>query len=264
VHPIERLRFVARASHVPHEVLAQEAAVALADFVGNDASLLIACQRILARQPTSAVMVWLVAHILGAPNQRKALWEAVETLESDPTSVQLADTLPDGATVAVAGWSDVVADVVRKRGDLGLVVVDIDGSADHFVDRLVDTGQRAFSVTPEGVGQAMSECTLLLCELVALGPEQVLATQGTLPAATVAQHWDIPVWAVASTGVALPGRMYEGLIRRWHESDRSPLWERPVEEFTADVVSSVVSPTGLVSLSEAIARSQCPIVPELF
>lgn len=249
---------------MPTDVLAQETAMALADFVGDDASLLIACKSILARQPTSAVMVWLVAHVLGAPNQRQALWHAVEALEADSTADQLGDAFPDDATVCIAGRSHTLTEALRTRGDVGIVVIDTDGSADHLVDRLVDAGHRAFSVPPEAVGQAMAECTLLAVELLALGPERAIAAQGTLAAASVARHWDLPVWGIAPIGSVLPAKMYNGLTRRWHENEQSPLWLRPVEEVSTSLISSAVGAAGLVSLDQAQANSQCPIVAELF
>ena len=238
--------------------------MALADFVGDDASLLIACQRILARQPTSGVMVWLIAHLLGAPNQRKALWDAVESLEEDSTPAALGYALPDGATVCVAGWSDALLDSLRRRGDVSVIVADIDGSGDLLVDRLIDGDHEAFCVDTEAVGQAMARCDVLVVELSALGPEMAIATQGTLGVAAVAGHWNVPVWGIARAGVTLPARMYQGLTRRWHENDPSALWHREAEEFAVTLLDRVVTRAGEVTPDQAQADSQCPLVPELY
>lgn len=255
---------MARSTHVPGDVLARETAMALADFVGDDASLLIASQRILARQPTSGVMTWLIAHILGAPNQRRALWEAVEELEADQTASRLAHELPEGATVCVPGWCESVVDALRTRGDISVVAIDTDGAADHLVDRLIDLGNHACSAAPETIGQAMGDCSVLVIELLALGSEMALSAQGALGAAAVARHWDIPVWAIAPTGSVLPSRMYDGLTRRWHENEHAPLWEREAEEIPVGLIDVFVGPEGAMSLAEALATSRCPVVPELF
>ena len=53
MHPIERLRYVARASGAPQGVLVQETATALASFGSDPQGLVTACRRIVWRQPTS-------------------------------------------------------------------------------------------------------------------------------------------------------------------------------------------------------------------
>lgn len=264
VHPIERLRYVARATHVPADVLARETAMALADFVGDDAGLLIACRRILDRQPASGALVWLAAHVLGAPNQRKALWDAVELLEEDQTPAALAYELPDDATVATVRWSDSISALARKRGDLGFVVVDTDGNAEYQIDRFVDDGQNIVTVDPESMAQGLFEATHLLVTFDALGPVQGLAPMGTFPAAAVAGQIDMPVWGVASMGVALGERMYGGLARRWNEHSGDPRYLRELEEIPVSLIDQVVTTTGLVAPARAVQAGGCPIVAELF
>jgi len=264
VHPIERLRYVARATHVPADVLARETAMALADFVGDDAALLIACKRILSRQPTSAPLVWLTAHALAAPNQRRALWEAVEQLEEDQTQAALAYSLPDDATVAVVGWSDSLGTLARRRGDIGFIAVDTDGSVEYQIDRYADEDQRITVVDAESTAQALFDATHLLVPFDALGEEQGLAAIGTFAAAAVARHIDVPVWGIASLGVGLGGRMYDGLTRRWHEHATEPLTLREREEVPTVLIDQVITPTGLTASAGAARAGGCPIVPELF
>lgn len=264
MHPIERLRYVARATHVPPQYLVRETAMALSDFVGDDAVLLISCKRILDRQPSAAPLVWLIAHALGSPNPGQALWQAAEQVEEDRTPAAIAYELPDDATVAVIGWGEWLTDVLRSRGDIGVVAVDIDGSAEYEMEDALDADQKGLVIDPSGVGQALAEATHVLLSLDALGSESCVARQGALAMAATARHRGLPVWGVAPTGVALPARMYTGLTRRWHESDQSPLWERPVEEIDTALLDLVATHKGLVSADEALRTSGCPIVPELF
>lgn len=238
--------------------------MALADFVGDDAALLIACKRILDRQPRSAPLVWLVAHALGAPNQRQALWQAVEALEDDRTTSAAAAELPSEATVATLTWNSAVSELARVRGDLSFIVVDVDGNAEYQIDRYVDPSQSVVCIDAEGTAQALFDATHLLVPLDALGPESGLAPLGSFAAAAVARHLELPVWGVAPTGVALPERMYSGLARRWHERETEPLWLRDVEEVPVSLMNHVVTTGGVRPVSDAIAASGCPIVPELF
>ncbi len=238
--------------------------MALVDFVGDDAAMLIACRRILDRQPTSGPLVWLAAHALGAPNQRKALWDAVDALENDTTLAALAYVLPDAAVIAAVGWTDTLSHLLRKRGDIGLVVIDTDGNAEYQVDRFADDSQDIIVIDAEAAAQGIFDATHLLIELDALGPATGLAALGTYPAAAVARHLERPIWAVAGTGVALGERMYDGLTRRWNERDRDPRHRRRREEVPTSLIDQVVTPAGLVTSEQAVHAGGCPIVPELF
>ena len=53
MHPIERLRMVARAAGEGPALVAQEAAGALVAFGDDPAGLVTACRRLVDRQPTS-------------------------------------------------------------------------------------------------------------------------------------------------------------------------------------------------------------------
>ena len=66
MHPIERLRMVARAAGEGPALLAQEAAGALAAFAGDPAGLVTACRRLVDRQPTSGPIWWLSARVLAS------------------------------------------------------------------------------------------------------------------------------------------------------------------------------------------------------
>lgn len=264
MHPIERLRYVARATHVPGDVLARETAMALADFVGDDAGMLIACSRILDRQPSSGPLVWLAAHALGAPNQRKALWDSVAALEDDSTMAAMAYSLPDDAVVAAVGWTDALSLLARKRGDLGFVIIDTDGNAEYQIDRFADDGQDITTIDAEAMAQGVFDATHLLVGLDALGTESCLAPLGSFPAAAVARHLDVPVWGIASIGVALGDRMYSGLTRRWNEQSREPRHLRMREEVPTSLLDQVITTAGLVTSDQAVQAGGCPIVPELF
>jgi len=238
--------------------------MALADFVGDDAGLLIACRRILDRQASSGPLVWLVAHILGSPNQRKALWDAVELLEEDQTYAALAYSLPDDATVAAVGWTDAISTLARKRGDLGFVIVDTDGSAEYEIDRWVDDGAQITTVDAEATAQGLFDATHLLVHFDALGPKHGLGPLGSFGAAAVARHLNMPVWGLASTGVALGERMYAGLTGRWNAKAREPRYLRTQEEIPVVLIDQVATTAGLMDTERAVAAGGCPIVPELF
>jgi len=238
--------------------------MALVAFADDEAGLLIACRRILDRQPAIGPLVWLAAHALGAPNPRSALWEAVDALESDATDAALAYSIPDDAVVATVGWVDSLSSLARRRGDLRFVVVDPDGSAEYQAERLADSGTDVMIIDPEATAQGLFDVTHLIVHLDALGADHGIAPLGSFAAAAVARHLDVAVWGVASLGVSLTDRMYAGLVRRWNEQAGEPRHLRPIEEVPTVLLDQVVTTAGLVTADQAVRSSGCPIVPELY
>lgn len=149
MHPIERLRFVARAEGVPGEVLAIEATAALMTFAEDPAALVAASRRVLARQVSCGPLWWACARLLTAGRVRDAGAETIALLEGDTTQVALSwalDPDPDDDPSAER--------VVEARavGDGG-AIVDASGLADLEVGR--DDRRSTWLVT--GVGTHLSD-----------------------------------------------------------------------------------------------------------
>src|SRR5262245_41181947 len=86
VHPIERLRYVARSSGAPMAVLVRETAGALGGLGFDPAGLVTACRRVLDRHPTAGPLWWLAARVLtsvGDPDEEG--WRCAEELDDDTT-----------------------------------------------------------------------------------------------------------------------------------------------------------------------------------
>ena len=118
MHPIERLRMVARAAGEGPALVAQEAAGALVAFGDDPAGLVTACRRLVDRQPTSGPIWWLAARVLTSTDPTTEAWRAVEQLQDDPTAERVAAALPDGAVVTVVGLGEHTADALVRRGDV--------------------------------------------------------------------------------------------------------------------------------------------------
>ena len=132
MHPIERLRYVARAGWAAPAVLAAEAAWALGDLaLHEESAVLPACRRLLDRHPGCGPLWWVAARILTAGDAAQEAERCADALESDRTSDLLAEDL-GGRRRAVrrGGIGDVVsADVVIVEVDAmgpGGVVLDGD------------------------------------------------------------------------------------------------------------------------------------------
>lgn len=249
---------------MPARHLVQETAYALADFVNDDASLLIACRRVLDRQPAAGPLVWLAAHALGAPDASKALWSAAEEIDADKTAAALAYALDDDPTIMTMGWSETFDEVLRLRGDVGAIVVDVGGDLEYQLAARQETDASLTVVDASGAAQAVASCSHVLVEVDALGPHAAVARQGALGVCATARLRFKPVWAIAPTGTTLADKMFGGLTRRWHEAQTRPLWERALEEIETELFDQVCTNGGLTDVAGAVRASGCPIVPELF
>ena len=261
MHPIERLRYVARASGAPQNVLVQETATALSSFGSDPQALVTACRRIVWRQPSSGPLVWFCARVLTAGDASGEIWEAAGAMQADTTAAELAHALPDGATVTVLGWPDEIGEALPRRGDVEVLAVDSQGEASGFVSRLWRCDVEAADVAQAGLGAAVASSSVLLLESPAIGPDEFLAVSGSRAAAAVARHAGVPVWLVAGVGRMLPARMWQGLRSRVEPDEP---WDADDEIVPLDLVDHVVGPRGVETVAEALQRVDCPVAPELF
>jgi hypothetical protein len=136
VHPIEQLRWVARAEWAPAPEVAAEAAWSLGALARSEPwALLPACRRLLERRPSCAALWWVAAEVLGAPDPAAAAERCATLLEEDPSRAQLGVALAEdqravarGATVEELARAELVVVPVEALGPEGFLV-DADGAA---------------------------------------------------------------------------------------------------------------------------------------
>lgn len=264
MHPIEHLRHVARASGADPSLVAREAVTALAEMARMEpAGLVPACRRLVDRHLTSGPVWWLSARLLSADDVPSAARAASRELNSDETDEHLAAALPDSCTALLIGWPEMAASALRVRGDVETLIVDAGGEGGPLVRWLRDRGGDAALVPESGIGPATGVVDLVLVEAFAGGPGGVLAMPGSMAAAAVAAHREVPVWAVAGVGRILPGRLWDAMLARLDASGSEP-WDRDAELVEADLITAVAGPDGLADTESGLAVSTCPAAPELF
>ncbi len=261
MHPVERLRYVARATGYPQQVIVAETARALASCVDDPQGLVTACRRMVQRQPGSAPLVWLCARVLCAGDPRAEIRAVLEELEDDRTALELAHALPDEATVVVLGWPELIGAALPRRGDVEVLVVDVLQEGGGLVMQLVDADVDAVDVPLAGLGAAVADADLVLLEASVLAPTECLAIAGSLAAASVARVAEVPVWAVAGVGHLLPQRMWEPVRDRIIPDEP---WDADDEIVPLTLIDRVVGPTGPLPVSDALRRTDCPVATELF
>jgi len=262
VHPIERLRFVARSQGAPPSLLVEEAATALGAFRDDPAGLVAACRRIIDRHLACGPLWWLCARILCAPDPMAEARDAVRSLADDATSRRLAEVLPEDARVVVVGDGEVTLSALARRGDVRPMVVDVDGAAHEVARFLERLDVVATPVPARSVGSAVVGSDVVLVEALAAGPDAVLVPSGSRAAAAVARPAGVPVWLAVGTGRLMPARMWDALLDRWSASVE-PL-DAAEEEMALGLVDQVAGPGGLEGPEAAVLRTDCPVAPELF
>lgn len=264
MHPIEHLRYIARATGADPALVAAEAADALVEMARvQPAGLVPACRRLIERHVSAGPVWWLSARMLREEDPVRAGRDAAEQLRCDPTADVLADALPDSATAVVVGWPDLTVDALRRRGDVEVLVVDWESDGEHLVRRLRDRDQVASLIPPSGAGPAAMVADVVIVEACAAGPAGILATPGSMAVAAVAAHRQVPVWAVVGVGRLLPGPLWDAVLSRLDESGIEP-WDRAVEVVPAELITQVVASEGVSEPAEGLLRPTCPAAPELF
>ncbi|MDZ7675715.1 MAG: hypothetical protein U5K30_11690 [Acidimicrobiales bacterium] len=261
MHPIERLRYVARAGGADHGALAEEAARALAGFAEDPSGLVTACRRIVDRHPTSGPMWWLASKVLATNDPRAEAVRCVTTLQDDRTAPALAYELPDDITVMTIGWPEQVGEALVRRGDIRSLIVDVLGEGAGLVRRLEMADSSTDEVAPANIGGAVRWSNIVALEASAVGPDGFVSVSGAYAAAAVAAHTDAEVWLVAGEGRLLPERLWASLVDRLDQSAEP--WELDEEVVPLSLVDHVVGPKGRESVEAMLRRTDAPVVPEL-
>ena len=262
MHPIERLRFVARAHGAPQELLVSETAQALGSFAGDPSALVTACRRVVSRNITSGSMWWLCSRMLCALEPAAEARRALAEIEGDRTGETLAGLLPHDARVCVIGWSVQLAEACARRGDCSVLVVDVLGEGQSFARYLESQGVDAVALPMSGLASAIQHSDVLVLETQVGSTQGMLMKAASLAAAAVAQQVGVPVFACTGVGRLVPVRIWEVIIGRW-DGDSEP-WHRDEEIIPLSLLSQLVSATGVETTDRLVHLVDCPIAPELF
>lgn len=265
VHPIERLRYVARSSGADQRVLVRETAGALCGLRLDPSGIVTACRRIVERHPTSGPLWWLWSRLLTAADPFELAWQLADEIESDPIATRLTRDLPDEVVACVVGWPDLVAEALMRRGDVGVLAVDTDGYGGSLARQLRRCDVDVSEVEAGGAGAAAASADIVLIEALACTPAEALCARGSRAVASTAFCAQVPVWLVVGRGRRLPEPTWLSVLERL--ADRGPAWEQDVEPLPLGVVSHVCGPDGVeVASPEVLARllaPECPDAPEL-
>ena len=260
MHPIEQLRYVARATGADAGLLVQEAAGALRVFGSEPAGLLTACRRLLSRQPTVGPLWWLSSRMVCSPDPWAESRTSSEVLASDRTPRELAAAIPDGAVILIVGWPDQAVTALPRRGDVTVLIVDVEGQGTPVARRLSRADVDCELIDPSQLAGALDEADLVVLEAAATGDAAALVGVGSVPAAATARAVGVPVWLVSGVGRRLPEPYWQAIVERIQPT--GPRWLADAEVLGLGLVDRFVTPEGVVDVTERPAPD-CPFAPEL-
>ena len=221
MHPIERLRWIARAEDEPAASLGSEAAWTLAELAEQEPNaLLTACRRLLDRHPACGPLWWVSARLATAADPleegRRAAAELCSDSTSDRIGRQLRDLVhgerrprahePDRAVAA--GARSLQALPAPPRGEPP------GRSRRSMRDLSVVVSSEVTGWSSDEADDALEGAAVLLVEVLAAGRHAVLVSRGTAAVVQSARAAGVPAWAVIGVGRALPERLFEAARER--------------------------------------------------
>jgi hypothetical protein len=261
VHPIEHLRYVARARGADPASLVRETAHAVSSMRFDPSGLVVACRRVVERHPECGPLWWLCAHLLAAQEPFQLAWQLADAIDDDSTADALAAAIPDDAVVLTVGWTDIGARALTRRGDVTVLVTESRHNGSSMVQRLERYDVPCELVPAEAIGRAVPAADVVLVEAYATSSDRVVATIGSAAVAAVAATCGVPVWLVAGVGRRLPRELVVAIEARVASTDDP--WELDTDVLSTGCITHVVGVHGLAPAGPEALAAECPMVPEL-
>jgi len=264
VHPIEHLRYVARAQGADPASLVEETAHALGSLHFDPSGLVVACRRIVERHPFTGALWWLCANVSTSAEPFEAVWELADQIRNDPTGAELGAVLPDDALVATIGDPDAIGDGLIRRGDIRVLALDAGHTATSFVRRLERYDVDVDPVDAGVAGVVARHADVVLVEAMAVDPERAVVPVGSSTIAAAARSWGTEVWLVAGVGRRLPAGFVDAMVAKVEAlgEDIDP-WDVDVEVLPTSMFTHVVGPHGKVPMGPPAIVAECPMAHEL-
>ena len=264
MHPIEHLRYVARAQGADPSSLVEETAHALGSLHFDPSGLVVACRRIVERHPFTGPLWWLCANVVTSAEPFEAVWELSDEVRSDRTGAELAAVLLDDATVVTIGDPDVIGDGLIRRGDVRVLALDAGYTATSFVRRLERYDVAVEAVDAGVAGAAVGHADVVLVEALAVDPGRVIVPIGSSTIAATAAALGREVWIVAGVGRRLPSGFLDAMVAKVDAlaAEHDP-WDLDVEVLPTSMFTHVVGPHGRMPMGPPAIVAECPMAHEL-
>ena len=259
MHPIERLRWIARDRDEAPTTLAVEAAWAISELALDDPPAVVtACRRLVESHVTVGPLWWVAATVLVSSDPDQAARRAVDELCSDPTAELLAAGLDErlfgDEPIVVACPAETVLEACSHRPSAVVRVVGSSPGLRAEVRRFGALVSKASGWEFDEAEQAVEGAAVVLVEALAAGSRGVLVKAAAAPLAQAAHDASVPLWGVAGVGRVLHDQLFGEVMRRAGDD---------IELIEQGALDLVAGPSGLESPLGALGRLGCPPAPEL-
>lgn len=264
MHPIEHLRYVARAQGADPTSLVEETAHALGSLHFDPSGLVVACRRIVERHPFTGALWWLCASVVTSAEPFEAVWELADEMRNDATGAELAAVLPDDAVIVTIGAPDVIGSGLIRRGDVRVLALDAGYTATSFVRRMERYDVDVDPVDSGLAGVAVRHADVVLVEALAVDSGRAIVPVGSSTIAAAAGAWGTDVWLVAGVGRRLPSGFIDAMVDKIDTlAEGSDPWDLDVEALPTSMFTHVVGPLGRVPMGPPAIIAECSMAPEL-
>jgi hypothetical protein len=259
VHPIERLRWIARTHDEATTMLAAEAAWTISELAAEDpAAVVTACRRLVEAHVTAGPLWWVAATLLVSPDPSSAARIAVDDLLADPTADFLADELNErlvgDAVLVVVCPAEIVLEALSQLPSTTVRVVGSLPRRRAVVRAFEANLSEASGWDSDEAAQAVKGAAVVLLEALAAGPAGLIVAAGSQSLVEAAHEASVPVWAVVGVGRVIDVKLLEEMRRRAGED---------VELVDPGDLEAVLGPSGIVTPVVGLGRQPCPPAPEL-
>jgi hypothetical protein len=268
MHPIEHLRYVARATGADPVSLVSETAQALRGLRSEPAGLVLAARRIVERHPTCAPLWWLCASVLAAGEPFEKARELSAQIDADETTNHLVDALPADATVCIVGWNPTALEALARRGDCRAIIVDSFGTGDAAVNALERLDIDVQGVTLEHAAIAVQMSDVVIIDALGCGGTEVLSVGGSHAVAALAYCENKSAWTVTRRGTRLPIELWTAMKLANRDADAP--WRSDVDVIPRQLLGRLIGPTGIsegdVNTAQNKAQNfvgECPASTEM-
>jgi hypothetical protein len=259
VHPIERLRWIARTYDEATTTLAAEAAWTISELAAEDpAAVVTACRRLVESHVTAGPLWWVAASLLVSPDPSSAARIAVDELLADATADLLADELNErltgDAVLVVVCPAETVLEALSQLPSATVRVVGSPHTRRAVVRAFEAVVSDASGWESDEAAQAVDGATVVLLEALAAGPVGLLVAAGSQKLVEAAHEASVPVWAVVGVGRVIDAQLLEEMRRRAGEQ---------IELVDPGDIEAVLGPSGIATPVDGLGRKPCPPAPEL-
>ena len=259
MHPIERLRWIARATSEPALTIASEAAWTLGELGADEpAAVVTASRRLVERHPTCGPLWWACAHLVASDDPLETARRVTAELYADTVPDRVAEALRDNFTrsdpLCATVPADVLRDALSRRGSYELRVIAPYSALRHELRGLGGVVEDVTGFEIEDVDEALEGAAVLLVEPDLASAAGLLVEPGVGLVIERAVHQGVPVWALLGTGRVISTQLAEAAAE-WADED--------LELVPSGQIALAVDDSGPGALLAALVRTSCPPGAEL-